>query len=325
MQEVRMPAVEEIGAAANCAGPGNPFDLSDSAAYAEWRALKLAALSSAVDAPFLRLADPARLSGEERAALLFSCATINMALYEAPALGGDEQKTRAALAAMIRSLGLTSFEEHRSASEDGVVAIEVADTGGRAGFIPYTNRAINWHTDGYYTYRAPDRMIRSMVLHCVRNAQKGGENAFMDPDLAYIRLRDANPGFITALMQDDAMTIPAFDDEQGKSHPAVTGPVFVVSEGELAMRFTIRKRNIEWRDDPLISDALAYLGEVLADDPLIIRRKLEPDQGIVCNNVLHDRKAFENEPGRAAGRLMYRVRSYDRIGAGLGSSNQGEA
>ena len=319
-----MPAVEEIVPAANCAGSGRHFDLSDAPAYAEWRAAKLAALAAAADSPFLQLGDPANLSGEERAALLSSCGAINMALYECPSLGGDEARTRSALAAMIRSLGLVDFEEHRSATKDGIVPIEVADTGGRAGFIPYTNRAINWHTDGYYNYRAPDRMIRSMVLHCVRNAQKGGENAFMDPDLAYIRLRDENPDFVTALMQQDTMTIPAFDDEQGKSHPAVTGPVFVISGGELAMRFTIRKRNIEWRDDPLVRDALAYLGEVLAGDPLIIRRKLEPDQGIVCNNVLHDRQAFENEPGRAAGRLMFRVRSYDRIGVGLAPANQGE-
>jgi len=308
-------AMHEPGGGPQAGMPlGKPFDLSDAAAYENWRSWKLEVAAAARNVNFIPIGDPARLTSAEREAILQACSKTNMAFYACPGLEGDEESSRHAIASMIKSLGLRHFEEHRSASGDGIVPIEVTDTGGRAGFIPYSNRAINWHTDGYYSYESPRRMIRSMVLHCVRDAQEGGENGFFDPDIAYIRLRDENPAFVEALQHPQAMTIPAFDDAQGKSHSAVSGPVFVVENGRLAMRFTIRKRNIVWRDDPVLADAVAFLGSVLAADPLQIHARLSPNQGIICNNVLHDRKAFSNKEGGEAGRLLFRVRSYDRIG-----------
>lgn len=236
-----------------------------------------------------------------------------MAIYRSPALAGDETTTRRALAAFCRTMGLTTFEAHRSAGTDGIVPIEVADMGGRAGFIPYSTRAINWHTDGYYNYHGSDRCIRAMILHCVRNAAQGGENALLDHDIAYIRLRDENPAFIAALMHPQAMTIPAHDDEAGPGHGAVAGPVFLVHPhtGALTMRFTIRKRHVIWRDDPALDAARERLAQILTDDPAILRVQMTPDMGLLCNNVLHDRTAFENDA--AAGRLLYRIRAFERI------------
>lgn len=293
-------------------GNGNPFDLNDESSYASWRASKLAHAAKPVD--FIQILDPARLDVAERRAILEACHANNMAFYRAPALAGNAVDSRKAVASMIKALGLHRFEDHRSAEDDGVVAIEVSDHDGKGGFIPYTDRAINWHTDGYYAYRSPEIMIRSMVLHCVRTASKGGENGFFDHDIAYIRLRDLNPAFIPALMRGDAMTIPAFDDGDGKSHPAVTGPVFVPHADGLAMRFTVRKRNIQWADDATLLSAVDALREVLANDPLVVRCRLSPNEGVICNNVPHDRTAFENTDGDGEGRLMYRVRSYDRVG-----------
>ena len=82
-----------------------------------------------------------------------------------------------------------------------------------AGTSPYTNRPLSWHTDGYYN--APEDRIRSFILHCCRNAERGGESALLDPEIAYIRLRDENPRFIAALMHDEAMTIPANHEADG--------------------------------------------------------------------------------------------------------------
>jgi alpha-ketoglutarate-dependent taurine dioxygenase len=61
------------------------------------------------------------------------------------------------------------------ADEDGISQIAVADStaGDRTAFIPYTNRPIKWHTDGYY--HPQSRQIRAMILHCVRAASSGGE------------------------------------------------------------------------------------------------------------------------------------------------------
>jgi hypothetical protein len=93
----------------------------------------------------------------------------------------------------------------------------------------------------------------------------------------------------------------------------VTGPVFVSAEGRLSMRYTIRKRHVVWRDDPLLDAARDKLGDVLASDPAIVRARLSPGEGILCNNVLHNRSAFHDRDGQ--GRLMLRVRSYQFVGA----------
>lgn len=294
---------------------GSPFLLNNVAAYEQWRGEKLQAAEAALGDGFIAIADLANPSAEERAALADSCRKTNMALYRCGSLGDDEARTRPALADFARAMGLTRFEDHRSADAGGVVPIEVTDTGGRAGFIPYSDRAINWHTDGYYSYRSPTELIRAMVLHCVRNASEGGENAFLDQDIAYIRLRDADPAFIEAMMHPQAMTIPGFDDEAGKSHGEVAGPVFVADGDRLTMRYTIRKRNVIWREDPVLTAARDKLAGVLAADPLIRRGRLNPGEGILCNNVLHDRQAFTNNGDAGAGRLLYRIRSYDPVAA----------
>ncbi len=303
------------GPAARPMSAADPFALDGGEDYRRWRDEKLQAAERQLHADPIEIADPGRLSVGERDAILAACAHTNMAIYQASALAGDEAATRAAIAGLARSLGLREFEEHRSAAADGIVPIEVADMGGRAGFIPYSTHAINWHTDGYYSYRGPDRMIRSMILHCVRDAATGGANSLLDPEIAYIRLRDADPAFVAALMHPQAMTIPPFEDETGEGHDAVTGPVFVVADGALAMRFTIRKRNVIWRDDPVLTAARDKLSDVLANDPLIVRTRFAPNQGLICNNVLHERRAFTDKDGAGAGRLLFRVRSYDRLGA----------
>ncbi|MFZ1680036.1 MAG: TauD/TfdA family dioxygenase [Rhizobiaceae bacterium] len=292
----------------------SPFRLENERAYRAWRDRKLHAAESALTEPFIEIADPERPSPAEIDSIRAACRANNMALYRMPALKGDESRTRQAMRALSAALGLGRFEDHRSAGPDGIVPIEVADTGGRAGFIPFSTRAINWHTDGYYSYRGPDRLIRAMVLHCVRDAADGGENGLLDQDVAYIRLRDDNPAHIEALMHPEAMTIPSFDDAEGPSHGAVAGPVFVVNGDHLTMRYTIRKRNIEWREDAALDRARNLLADVLEADPLIRRARLNPDDGVACNNVLHDRRAFNNAEDGNKGRLLLRIRSYDRIG-----------
>jgi hypothetical protein len=63
-----------------------------------------------------------------------------------------------------------------------------------------------------------------MVLHCVRPAASGGVNRLLDPELAYIALRDADPAHGAALMQPDAMTIPARTDDDGVARAGADRP-----------------------------------------------------------------------------------------------------
>lgn len=172
---------------------------------------------------------------------------------------------------------------------------------------------MNWHTDGYYN--APDERISAMVLHTAIPADDGGANQFLDHTIAYIRLRDIDPRFVEALMHPEAMVIPA-NKEVGSERPASIGPVFYPDPGTgaMQMRYTARTRSIEWRDDPLTAEAVAALAEVLArPDPLTISLRFKPGQGVLCNNVLHDRTGFDQSKTDMSARLVYRVRFSNRV------------
>ena len=152
----------------------------------------------------------------------------------------------------------------------------------------------------------------------MQSSAEGGENALLDHEIAYLLMRDENPGFIRALMQPDAMTIPARVEEDGVARADSVGPVFSVhpQSGDLHMRYTARTRSIAWKQDETTLAAVAFLEKLLDSDlPYIYRGRLEPGMGLVSNNVLHDRAGFSDAPDRK--RLLYRARYYDRI-AGTG-------
>lgn len=292
------------------AGRGNPFDLGDDEAYRHWRALKLAQAARSADDLAVDVRDPRALSADERAALRERIARHNVALYRSPVRDEDPSIPRA----LGAQLGLVRLDANWLADEDGISRIEVGASDGalpRADFIPYTDHAIGWHTDGYY--HPAERRIHGMILHCVRPAWRGGENALLDHELAYIALRDAAPEAVRALMQPDAMTIPARTDETGLARPAQSGPVFSVDDnGALHMRYTARTRSIVWKDDAATQAAAARLAHGLAGGlPWVLRVRLETGMGLVGHNVLHARTGFENHP--AAPRLLYRARYLDRV------------
>ena len=287
----------------------SPFDLDDDATYRAWRMGKLARRARCADDLIVDVGDPQTLTAGEREALLQRCATSNMAVYRSERGVHDKDTARA----IGRQLGLVRLDANWLADEDGISSITVGDSASdRGNFIPYTNRPLKWHTDGYY--HPQQQRIRAMLLHCVRPAASGGVNALLDHELAYIALRDASPRWVRALMADDAMTIPAREDEAGTARPAQSGPVFSVDpqDGALHMRYTARTRSIVWKDDAATLKAVACLERLLAaDNPDVIRLRLDAGMGIVANNVLHDRSAFVDDPARP--RLLYRARYRDRV------------
>jgi alpha-ketoglutarate-dependent taurine dioxygenase len=308
---------------------GTPFDLADETGYRAWRDAKLAAYPRSVDELIVPLADPRHLNAAELAALENLCARANMAIYSAPHLPAADKSIPKQLA---QQLGLIHLEGNFLADEDGLSSITSAGEEGsvRGEFIPYTHKPINWHTDGYYN--APDRRILGMTLHCAQDAESGGENALLDHEIAYIQLRDANPDYIAALMQPDAMTIPARMDEvslsptlsQGEreqtlgptqkiARPEQSGPVFAVDpdQGFLTMRYTARTRSIVWKDDDATQAAVKALAGILAGSEYILTARLAPGMGLICNNVLHTRSGFSDSPEHR--RLLYRGRYYDRL------------
>lgn len=288
------------------------FNLQEQGAYQRWRARKLAEGRPTLADLVVQLRDPARPTAAELDALQARCGRFNSAIYDC----GDAPVDRKVLVALCARLGLRRLDGHLCADDDGVSSLRVMPAGSRhEGYIPYTNRPLSWHTDGYYNDES--QRIRAMLLHCRRPAAKGGENFLLDHERVYIRLRDEQPEWIAALMHPQAMTIPANVEQGEEIRPARTGPVFSVDRatGALHMRYTARKRNIEWRDDPLTREAVAALERLCADDnPDVVRVRLQAGQGIVSNNALHRRTGFEDAPG-APGRWLYRARFHDRVNA----------
>ncbi len=287
---------------------GSPFDLDQPLVYQRWRDAKLACRPAHASELVVNVADPRALTDQELQALLQRCASTNMGVYRS-ALRDESKDIPLQIA---RQLGLQRLDGNWLADEDGVSQIEVADQSERAAFIPYTNRAIKWHTDGYY--HPQSRHIRAMVLHCVRAAAAGGENALMDHEMAYIALREANPDWVRALMAPDAMTIPERLDDDGVARAEQSGPVFSVDpvDGALHMRYTARTRSVLWKDDAATRAAAAFLQRLLdSSGSHVLRLRLEPGMGLVCNNVLHDRAGFVDDVRQP--RLLYRARYLDRV------------
>ena len=232
-----------------------------------------------------------------------------MALYRSPTAGVEDKDIPRLLGLQ---LGLERLDGNFLADDDGISSI-TPGAGTRGEFIPYTERPIGWHTDGYYNPAA--RRIRAMTLHCVRDAIEGGESALLDHEIAYILLRDEDPGHVRALSASDALTIPPRLDGETVARPAETGPVFSTEglAGPLHMRYTARGVNIAWKDEAAMRAARDALDRILAGSAHVLRLRLEPGMGVVCNNVLHARSGFRDSPQHR--RLLYRTRYYDRVAA----------
>jgi len=276
--------------------------------YREWRAAKLDCYPESAAELVMGIGGLATLDSGERAAIMASFRRANMAIYSCR----DATPDRAAILTFAAKFGLLRLDHHLCANDDGIAEVTVAAGGVRGGYVPYSSRSLSWHTDGYYN--AAPQQVRAVVLHCVQAAEKGGQSAFLDPEIAYIRLRDADPTFITAFEHPECMTIPANVADAGEIRPAATGPVFSSDGpgGALHMRFSARKKNIQWRGDPATTAARECLADLLADeDGPVLHFNLAPGQGLISNNVLHNRTVFEDTS--AARRLLYRARYFDRI------------
>jgi len=283
------------------------FDLDNESAYQQWREQKLLDYPTDIEQLIVEIRDPAQLSVAEHEAMLQRLRKSNMVVFAGPGRDNPDKMIPRQLGAQF---GLISLDNNTGADDDGITSLEVKNDQWHKHYIPYTNRPIHWHTDGYYNELS--RQIYGLQLHCVRAAAEGGENALMDHEIAYILIRDRDPALIEALMHEDAMIIPENRVDERVNRPDRSGPVFMAGAGgTLHMRYTARKRNVIWREDTLTQQAVSVLDEILrADSSFIYRATLQSGQGLVSNNVLHDRSGFNDDS--EAPRLLYRLRYFDR-------------
>lgn len=290
----------------------SPFLLEHEDVYREWRDKKLTGYPQNLSDLLVEINDPRTLTQSEFEAIRQRCKKANMAIYAGTT--GTDRDPEIPLS-MGRKFGVQGLNKNWLADETGLTSITVVEKGTRQEFIPFTNKAINWHTDGYYN--TASEQIQALNLHVVQRAASGGENALMDHEIAYILLREKNPDYIRALMSPHTLIIPARIEDGKTARNEESGPVFSITPaGNLHMRYTIRVNNVFWADDALTREALATLEGILhSDSPYIYRGLLQPGMGLVSNNVLHDRAAFTDSAEYK--RHYYRARYFDRL-AGTG-------
>jgi len=288
-------------------GYPDQFDLDKADGYARWRAWRLHAYPARFSDLRVDVEEPERLSINETLQLQQRLDRYNMVIYRSE----DRSENPCIPLAMGRQFGLHRLDHNLAANQQGISEIQVREGGVHGRYIPYTANKLSWHADGYY--HTSERQIRGMSLHCVRPSVKGGENLLLDPEMAYLYLRDLDPAYVRALSQPDVMTIPENRDAGKLLRPAQSGPVFSIdAQGYLHMRYSARQRNIEWKGGPELADALEALQILFeSDSGWIFRGRLQSGEGLICNNVLHNRTAFEEDP--ESPRLLYRLRYLDRV------------
>jgi alpha-ketoglutarate-dependent taurine dioxygenase len=292
----------------------SPFALDNHQVYYDWRQRKLDNYPDESSKLIVEISDMANPTPVEQEKMSGILAKTNMVIYASRKIPQDNKAPRLAIAKLASHFGLNCAEAHRSAGEERMVALEVSNQGTKRGYIPYSTKPLNWHTDGYYN--GQDEEIGTFILHCAQNALAGGQNQLLDPEIAYIRLRDKNPAYIEALSHPEAMTIPFNTEPDGTIRPDSVGPVFkaLADNSAMTMRYTARTRSISWRDDAMTREAVAFLVHLMDNNEKHIHTlTMQPGQGLINNNVLHNRTGFENGGENGKSRLLYRIRFLQRI------------
>ena len=211
-------------------------------------------------------------------------------------------KSNTNLLKFVESIGMKTYD--RNNIESNEISTITPLENNKINYIPYTDKSLNWHTDGYYDKKS----IFSWLLHCVHPATHGGENYLLDHELALreyvLRYDDINN-----LMSEDALTIPESKDT---SRSEISTYIFSIKNQykKLHMRFSMRKDNIG--TSPKAGDAVTKLKQIIENDcaKYSLTYKLQKNEGIITNNILHGRKAFKDDKVK---RKLLRIRSYERL------------
>ena len=283
----------------------------DSKALSRWCDARREVYVAGGAGQWVEIEDPCRLRKAERDAIASQCARFNLALYRFARGNTDPD----ALSAFASAMGLDRRDLTLGADRRGIAPVRVARNPSGPEMIPFTSRALNWHTDGYYN--APGQSVRGVVMHCAARAANGGETTLLDPDLVYAAMQEQDPALVEALAHPCAMTIPAHEADGALVRPARTGPVFRFLDDPpcLRMRYTMRTRSIRWRSTPDTARAVAALEAAIASlSAHHVHVRFESGEGVICNNVLHRRAAFVD--GEGSRRMMLRIRSFDPVSNG---------
>ncbi|KAA0444685.1 MAG: TauD/TfdA family dioxygenase [Candidatus Thioglobus sp.] len=275
--------------------------------YQFWRDEKLANAAGSLEECLVEVANPQKLTAAEAGKIKQLCADNNFALFTIP----PQSDYPRAIIDFNQQFDLTNQDQHLYLQNDGLAHITQSSERGQSEFIPYTDRAIGWHTDGYYN--APSQRIRAFSLFCVTPAASGGISQWIDPQMAYILLREKNADAADALANPQALGVPEHIVDGIVRRAASVGPIFFIDEQtrQLSMRYTQRKRYI-LPYSAEVGQAVEVLDDILqSKNPQRFEYRLDANQGIICNNVIHNRSTFTDDLSRP--RLLLRGRYGNRI------------
>ncbi|WP_298608756.1 TauD/TfdA family dioxygenase [uncultured Thiothrix sp.] len=285
------------------------MNLWDEEFYQRWREQKLALYPVDPSDLLVEIQHADAATPAELQQLKLNLKRYNFAFYRfAKQANASKQQVHQ----LAQNMGLKTLAHNLCADADSLTAIQVTQHQGQHAYIPYTDKKLSWHTDGYYN--AAHEQIHGMLLHCVRPALQGGETQLMDHELAYLLLRNANCEYIHALQHPEAFTIPANILKDEEIRPAQTGSVFSFdADGHLHMRYSARQKNVIWRGDSVTQAAAQFLLDLWEQDSAYkLRYTLRAGEGLICNNVLHCRTAFVDAEEPEKKRLLYRGRYLER-------------
>jgi len=204
--------------------------------------------------------------------------------------GSDYRLMRSQVTAFVHSLGLHRSDQGVIADDDALTLLEHSADSQLARFPPFSNRPLNWHTDGYYN-----------------------ELTLLDPELLLIAIYEHDKTIIDYLCEPDSMMLPGSDDQYGHRRPDTAVPVFFVHEdGLLGMRFTTRSRNIRWKNSNTRAAATRVVEIIESIPQHLTHLRLKRCEGIVTRNILHQRSGYVDMPASNR-RQMLRGRYLDKL------------
>ncbi|SVE10743.1 uncharacterized protein METZ01_LOCUS463597, partial [marine metagenome] len=136
--------------------------------FASWFEYMLERYRSTIGNLIVAIDNPAHLSRTEKMALLSHVDDTNMVIYQcrSPRTVGHD-----AVLQLASQVGLRRLDANLCANTTGLTELRVQQNPLHRRYLPYSQRPLNWHTDGYY--QPPARHIRGMLLHCIQDADGG--------------------------------------------------------------------------------------------------------------------------------------------------------
>ena len=267
--------------------------------FIEWSAKKDLNIPSNINDLKVSISDINHVSKTEISQIKQKLTKFNCCIYAS----GTDLDDNSKIMRFAQSLGMRTFDSH-NIDDSAISTISANKDENNIRYIPYTNKGLNWHTDGYYD----SKPIFSWLLHCIEPALSGGENFLLDHELA-IREYILKYDDIIYLTNNETFSIPT--DEVAKRE--ITSNYVCDMNNEykkLHMNFSMRKENIIVNKNS--ESAMSKLIKIIKEDckKYHLTYKLSKSEGIVSNNILHGRNAFKD--GQVMRKIL-RIRSHERL------------